>query len=80
VRFCEGLGVQFPGPTRHGQKGSDRAYLVRITSESRAGEREPAVLVPRLQPTTSRYAKHDRANVSGLPPGADDALGVAAPT
>jgi hypothetical protein len=32
VRFCERLGVQFPGPTRHGEKNPTRAYVVRSTS------------------------------------------------
>src|SRR5882762_6713380 len=34
VRFCEGLGVKFPGPTRQNQKNSDRAYVFRFSSES----------------------------------------------
>jgi hypothetical protein len=28
VRICERLGVKFPGPTRHGEKNSKRAFLV----------------------------------------------------
>jgi len=35
VRICEGLGVKFPGPTRHDRKGSERANVVRFASESR---------------------------------------------
>jgi hypothetical protein len=32
VRFCEGLGVKFPGPTRQTEKNSVRAYVFRFAS------------------------------------------------
>ena len=28
VRICEGLGVKFPGPTRHGRSGPNRDYVL----------------------------------------------------
>jgi hypothetical protein len=34
VRFCEGLGVKFPGPTRQTEKKSPRANVFRVTPES----------------------------------------------
>src|SRR5467141_2941490 len=34
VRFCEGLGVKFPGPTRQTEKNSVRAYVFRLSSNS----------------------------------------------
>ncbi len=34
VRFCEGLGVKFPGPTRHKQTCWEVCQRVRVTPET----------------------------------------------
>ncbi len=42
VRFCEGLGVKFPGPTRHKPKFAAPRQFVRSTPDSRGWRREAA--------------------------------------
>jgi hypothetical protein len=46
VRICEGLGVKFPGPTRHEQPKTMRPRWVRCSFESSRNRGEMALIVP----------------------------------
>src|SRR3954451_25462224 len=52
VRFCEGLGVKFPGPTRPGSEVPDPAKLVCFSSSTRRW----LLVADRRLRTISRYA------------------------
>ena len=45
VRFCEGLGVKFPGPTRQNAKNSERAEDFRFTPDN--GPPQTATVCPK---------------------------------
>jgi hypothetical protein len=69
VRFCEGLGVKFPGPTRHSRHfevGGDESGLPPI----------PDVLLQHSEPTLRANCRHSRTKTGRFSAGLKGARGA----
>ena len=63
VRFCERLGVKFPGPTRHEHALAGSAEYFRFTPLSSFSWRDQCLRVVPL-PDLSRCSKRQRYSIS----------------